>query len=129
MITEDGPKTFFMVDLKRGLKVKPSAFTLANCFDGNLADFYFEASNDGKEWTSLNCFLDHDESTISDNNDSNNMCWNVECDMFFKFFRIFGASPNKEVTGPNEEATGPNETNMYDLFVKGFEMYGELQMH
>ena len=110
-----------MVEVKRGVTVKPSAFTLANWFNAYdpdcIIDCSFEASNDGTKWTIL-------KTTIS--SDDISMWWNVECDMFFNFFRILWARTTKEETGPNEDLIGGTDT--YELFVKGFEMYGKLQM-
>ena len=90
------------IEFLMDMKVKPSAFTLANCDNGNcFINGNFEASNNGIAWAIL-------KTTISDDDDSNK-CWNVECDMFFKYFRIIGEGTNK-------------------VTLKNFELFGSLEM-
>ena len=99
------------VELLLDMKIKPSAYKLRSYSDGDghfLLNWNFEGSNDGSNWITLKSHSN--DSTIADFGAIGS--WSVDCNVFYKFFRIL--------------LTGLTKTMTHYLSVSGFELYGTL---
>ena len=104
--------SYYMIELNRGITVKPSAYKLRSYGSGGghmVLNWCFQASVDGENWVTLKR---HDnDTTISNFGDIGT--WYVNGNDFFTYFRVM--------------LTGAEKRGMYHLCLSGFELYGELR--
>ena len=104
--------SFYMIEFKRGITVKPTAYKLRSYGNGGgymPLSWNFEASNDKQNWNQLR--IHKNERTIA--NFGAIGSWDVSSESYFQFFRIL--------------LTGKDSKGSHYLCLSGFELYGDVR--